>query len=128
MKRYDLTLSKLVFVLISLSSIYILIYNILHFNPILGYDAEAHYSYVDFLSRYLPNEIKLPSKNDTREFFNPPLGYVVPAIAQVLCRNIIESNNFLIECQPIYGKITQIFQSLLYYIILNYISIMFRKI
>jgi len=114
MKRYDLTLSKLVFVLISLSSIYILIYNILHFNPILGYDAEAHYSYVDYLSRYLPNDIKLPSKNDTREFFNPPLGYVVPAIAQVLCRNIIESNNFLIECQPIYGKVTQIFQSLLY--------------
>ena len=91
-----------------------LIYNIFYYNPILGYDAEAHFSYVDYFSRYLPNEFKLPSENDTREFFNPPLGYLVPSIAQVLCRNVIESTNYLADCQPIYGKTTQIFQSIMY--------------
>ena len=114
MKKYNLKLPNVVFVLISCSTLYVLIYNILHFNPILGYDAEAHYRYVDYFSRYLPNEIRLPSKSDTREFFNPPIGYLVPSVAQVFCRNIIESSNLLAECQPIYGKVTQIFQSLMY--------------
>ena len=51
---------------------------------------------------------------DTREFFSPPLGYLIPSLAQVVCRNVISSNNFLIDCQPIYGKVTQIFQSLMF--------------
>ena len=102
------------FLLISLSSFYILIYNIFHFSPILGYDAEAHFNYVDYLSRYLPYELRLPSSNETREFFNPPLGYLIPSIAQVFCRNTITSSDFLLDCQPIYGKATQIFQSFMY--------------
>ena len=106
--------SKIIFLLISLSSLYILIYNIFHFNPILGYDAEAHFNYVDYLSRYLPNELRLPSSDETREFFNPPLGYLIPSIAQVFCRNIITSSDLLLNCQPIYGKVTQIFQSFMY--------------
>mgnify|MGYP001166844875 FL=1 len=114
MKTYNLNFSNFVFLLISISTLYILIYNILHYNPILGYDAEAHFGYVDYFSRYLPNEFRLPSENDTREFFNPPLGYLVPSLAQVICRNIIDSNNFLVECQPIYGKVSQIFQSFMY--------------
>ena len=55
MKKSNFNFSKILFLLISLSTLYILIYNILHFNPILGYDAEAHYNYVDYLSRYLSN-------------------------------------------------------------------------
>ena len=106
--------SKIIFLLISLSSLYILIYNIFHFNPILGYDAEAHFNYVDYLSRYLPYELRLPGSDETREFFNPPLGYLIPSIAQVFCRNIITSSDLLLNCQPIYGKVTQIFQSFLY--------------
>jgi hypothetical protein len=106
--------SKIIFLLISLSSLYILIYNIFHFNPILGYDAEAHFNYVDYLSRYLPNELRLPGSDETREFFSPPLGYLIPSIAQVFCRNIITSSDLLLNCQPIYGKATQIFQSFLY--------------
>ena len=114
MKIHNLNFSKYVFVLISISTLYVLVYNILHYNPILGYDAEAHYGYVDYFSRYLPYEFRLPSDVDTREFFNPPLAYLVPAIAQVICRNIIESNNFLVDCQPIYGNAAQIFQSFMY--------------
>ena len=114
MNKFNLNFSNTVFLLISISTLYILIYNVLHYNPILGYDAEAHFGYVDYLSRYLPNEFRLPSKNDTREFFNPPLAYIVPSLAQVVCRNIIDSSNFLVECQPIYGKVAQIFQSFMY--------------
>ena len=116
MKESNQNFSKVIFLLISLSSLYILIYNIFHFNPILGYDAEAHFSYVDYLSRYLPNELRLPSSDETREFFNPPLGYLIPSFAQVFCRNIITSSDLLLDCQPIYGKATQIFQSFMYII------------
>jgi len=111
-KVFDHT--NFLFVFISLSVFFILIYNILHYNPILGYDAYAHYEYIDYFARYLPRSIKLPSMSDTYEFFNPPLGYVVPSIAQVVCRNIIESNDFLNDCRPIYGKVVQIFQSIMY--------------
>jgi len=107
-------LSNFVFALISLSTLYILIYNIFYYSPILGYDGEVHFNYFNYLSRYLPYEIKLPTIDDTREFFSPPLGYLIPSLAQVVCRNIISSSNFLLECQPIYGKATQIFQSLMY--------------
>ena len=100
----------------SISTFFILIYNILHYAPILGYDAEAHFSYVDYLSRYLPKEIKLPSQDETREFFNPPIGYLFPSFAQLVCRNMIESNNLLADCQPVYGKATQVFQTILYVI------------
>jgi len=116
MKNYNLNFSNSIFVLMSISTFFILIYNILHYAPILGYDAEAHFSYVDYLSRYLPKEIKLPSQDETREFFNPPIGYLFPSFAQLVCRNIIESNNLLADCQPVYGKATQVFQTILYVI------------
>ena len=114
MKYYNLNFSNTVFVLISISTFFILIYNIIHYSPILGYDAEAHFSYVDYLSRHLPRELKLPSHSETREFFSPPVGYLFPSFIQVFCRNLIDSNNLLSDCQPIYGKATQIFQSILY--------------
>ncbi len=114
MKYYNLNFSNTVFVLISISTFFILIYNIIYYSPILGYDAEAHFSYVDYLSRHLPRELKLPSHSETREFFNPPVGYLFPSFIQVFCRNLIDSNNLLSDCQPIYRKATQIFQSILY--------------
>ena len=114
MKLDKLTYTNLIVIGISLSTVFILIYNILYFNPILGYDAEAHYAYINYLSRYLPRDFRLPTINETREFFNPPIGYLVPSIAQVICRNVIESSDFLSDCQPYYGKVTQVFQSFMY--------------
>jgi len=114
MKNIKLDFSGVVFTVISFSTIFVLIYNILYFNPILGYDAEAHFRYVDYLARYLPKEINLPTQNETREYFNPPLGYFFPSIVQVFCRNLINSNDLLTDCRPIYGNVTQIFQSLMY--------------
>ena len=40
------------------SVFYILIYNVLHYDPILGYDAEAHYAYIDTFLGYLPRELE----------------------------------------------------------------------
>ena len=114
MSKYNFNLANSFFVLISISTSFVLIYNLFYYNPILGYDVKAHFNYVDYFSRYLPNEFRLPSKNDSENFFNPPLGYLVPSIAQVVCRNVIESTNYLVDCQPIYGKVTQIFQSIMY--------------
>ena len=94
--------------------IFILTFNIFNYDPIQGYDAEAHYNYVDYFSRYLPSSLNLPSELDSREFFNPPIGYVIPAFSQVICRNTLDSANLLEDCRPIYGKVTQVFQSLLF--------------
>lgn len=105
---------KTLFIFLTSCLLYILIYNILHFDPILGYDAEAHYSYIDTFSRYLPRSIHLPTESESREFFGPPIPYLFPSFIQVICRNISKSENLLKFCQPIYGNLTQIFQNILY--------------
>ena len=51
-------------------------------------------------------------------FFNPPLPYIIPSIAQVICRNVISSSNLLEDCQPIYSKSSQVFQTLIYLVTL----------
>ena len=91
-----------------ISSIFILIYNVIHYSPSLGYDAEAHFAYVNHIARYLPESLNLPNSNETREFFSPPLGYIVPAFGQVICRNVIESSDtykiasLFLQCLHIY--------------------------
>jgi hypothetical protein len=105
---------NLISYLIILSIVFILIFNIMFYHPILGYDGEAHDSYIDHISRYLPDSLNLPLKENTREFFNPPIAYLFPSFIQVACRNLIEAENLLMECKPYYNKITQIFQALLY--------------
>jgi hypothetical protein len=109
-----INLEKFIFISISFSTIFILIYNFFHYSPLLGYDAEAHYDYVNYFSMYLPDTFNLPSNKDSREFFNPPLAYLFPSLIQVACRNIIKSTDLLSECQSIYGKFTMLFQYLLY--------------
>ena len=116
LKKINIKPNQVLFYLLLISVLYVLIYNILYYSPKLGYDSEAHFAYVNTLSRYLPQKLYLPSAEETREFFNPPIGYLFPSITQVFCRNLIESNNFLADCEPIYSKATQIFQSFLYLI------------
>jgi len=91
-----------------------LVFNIIFYDPFDGYDAEAHYNYVDSFSRYLPRSINIPDESQTREFFNPPLGYLTPSIGQVLCRNYTVSIDYLNDCRYFYGKFTQIIQSFIY--------------
>ena len=110
----QLKTEKIFFLILAFVVLFILGFNIIHYTPLLGYDAEAHINYVDHLSRYLPDRINLPSDNDSREFFNPPIGYLVPSFFQILCRNTIESSDFLNDCRPFYSFYTQIFQSFMY--------------
>ena len=107
------TENYLIYSLIS-SIIFLLVYNIINYDPIYGYDAEAHHSYIDYIAMYLPNSFNLPNFEATREFFNPPLPYIFPSLVQIICRNFASSSNLLKTCQPIYGFYTQIFQSLLF--------------
>ena len=113
MKRYK-KVDIYVGYLLIISSIFILIYNVIHYSPSLGYDAEAHFAYVNHIARYLPDSISLPSSDETREYFSPPLGYIVPAFGQVICRNLIESSDHLKDCQPYFAMFTHIFQSIMF--------------
>ena len=88
-----------------MSTIYILTYNIFHYSPILGYDAEAHFEYVNFVAMYLPEKFSLPLEDNTREYFSPPIGYLFPAVAQVVCRNVINSVNYMADCRMLLVKL-----------------------
>tara|TARA_B100001287_G_C22656114_1_gene517802 strand:+ start:353 stop:1717 length:1365 start_codon:yes stop_codon:yes gene_type:complete len=103
----------LAFIIIGFS-IFALIYNIIHYDPLQGYDAEAHYNYFYFISMYLPQSFELPTLESTREFFNPPLPYLFPAFFQVICRNLITSADYIKDCSLAVGTATQIFQTMLY--------------
>ena len=108
------------------STAFILVYNILYYDPIEGYDAEAHYNYLYYISMYLPYEISIPTSEFTREFFNPPIPYLFPAFIQVICRNIIISDNYINDCQQILGTSTQIFQSILYLLTIFFYLLSFK--
>ncbi len=56
-------------------------FNAAFHDPLTGYDAEAHLRYADALSR-----LRLPAREDSYEFFSPPLPYVVPAVVLALER------------------------------------------
>ena len=62
MKRYK-KVDIYVGYLLIISSIFILIYNVIHYSPSLGYDAEAHFAYVNHIARYLPDSLSLPSSD-----------------------------------------------------------------
>jgi hypothetical protein len=53
--------------------------NALRHDPRVGYDAENHLKYVETLSVF-----RLPSPEDTAEFYSPPAPYLAPALARAL--------------------------------------------
>ena len=122
------TLEKTIFYLILFSLIFVFVFNIATYDPLLGYDAEAHHSYVDYLSMYLPRDFQLPTEDASREFFNPPMGYLFPSFIQVICRNVVDSVDLVQTCRPIYGKISQIFQSILFFASLFIYLKIFKKL
>jgi len=121
-------IDKFISILLILSLFYVLIFNIVKYDPLNGYDAEAHHSYIDHFSMYLPDSLNLPTDKDTREFFNPPLPYVFPSIVQVICRNLTDSNDIMKSCKPVYGLYTQIFQGFLFLISIYFYLKTFKKI
>jgi len=112
--------------------IYVLAYNLFHYDPIQGYDGEAHHAYVqNFLNIFVPGKTDQPAANFTYEFFSPPLPYVLPAFINEICKYSISSLNKLETCQDIYGFINILFLSLLFLITLviymKIIKIIFNK-
>ena len=99
---------------VSVVMLFLFIYNLLNYSVFYGYDADAHIAYVDYIAMYLPSNFKLPLEEHTYEYFSPPIPYIFPAIVQVICRNFSDSLDLVRHCQPIYGKFSQIFQTLLY--------------
>ena len=77
-------LSKFFICLLVITTIVIMVINFQIYDPIYGYDAEAHYNYIDFFSMYLPDTIKVPTSEDTREFFSPPMPYLFPSSVVVV--------------------------------------------
>lgn len=104
---YSLTLSILI--------VYILIYNLFHYDPIQGYDGEAHHAYVqNFLNIFIPGKTNQPSINFTYEFFSPPLPYILPTFVNEICKFSNSSLNKLEYCQDVYGFVSIFFLSTLF--------------
>ena len=118
-------LSLLLIVLI----VFIFVFNYLNYDPIFGYDTEAHYEYVEgFFAMFVPNLSDQPSNEITREFFNPPLPYFAPAIHSLLCKKAVDVQDEAKYCQKYYGKLIQIINGLLYFLSLFFYLLTFKLI
>jgi len=109
----------------------VLINAFLH-HPKIGYDVVHNISYIQILFD------RLPSKQDTPEFFSPPLPYILPAIFDKACEIVhddqphilLNNNSYLIQsCRTVDGKFAQYLNVLLsvttlYFVLLicNYIK------
>ncbi len=66
----------------------LVLYNALIHNPKMGYDGLEHLKYI----HVLPG--RLPTPQDTYEFFSPPLAYFLPSLADKACPFIWGNNPF----------------------------------
>ena len=114
-KKYFFRLDHYTFYPVVISIAFVLIYNLFHYDPIQGYDGEAHHAYVqNFLNLYIPNKIDQPTSNLTYEYFSPPLPYFFPAFINEICKQLTDYS--LIYCQQVYGFINIFFQSILFFL------------
>ena len=124
-KKINFYISLLLIVLIFV----IFVFNYLNYDPIYGYDAEAHYEYVEgFFALIIPNLSDQASDEITSEFFSPPLPYAVPAIFSVICKNTIDVADEAKYCQKYYGKIIQLINASLYFLTLFFYLLTFKFI
>ena len=105
-------LNNYIFSILFLGIIYVLIFNLFHYDQAFGYDGEAHQEYVkNFFNMYGPNRTGVASVNYTYEFFSPPLGYLFPAILNAICTKYASDVQ---SCTVFFGFNNIIFQSILY--------------
>ena len=108
------SLEKTLTFILFFSTLFVLIYNIFNYKVNFGYDADAHIRYVNAFAMYLPKTFRIPLSYETYEFFSPPVGYVFPAMYKLFVETYLMFN-LVTYCLPIYGKFTQVFQSVLYF-------------
>jgi len=104
--------------LVKILFIFILIvmtFNALNYFHELGYDGQHH----KYNMEVLP--FNLPSSDDTKEFFNPPLPYLIPSIADKICDKITSSIETNINCSNFYGNVGQLTQIVLFMLILYFL-------
>ena len=106
-------LNNLTWLLVTIS-ITIFFLNIFSYDPKNGYDGDAHYEYIKFITMFLPDNFNLPGIEDTYEFFSPPMAYIFPSLIGALCRNIINSSDYVNECYIYQDNFTQFFQLLMF--------------
>ena len=107
-------LDKLYLIFISLGIIYVLIYNIFHYDQSFGYDGEAHGSYIDnIIYMYQPGS-DVPSSKYTREFFSPPVPYIFPSTVNLACKIFLQSDDIFEHCRLLYSFNNMILQSIMF--------------
>ena len=88
--KVDKNIDTYAFLVLFASIIYILFYNLTHYDQLFGYDGEAHHGYVqNFLNIFIYNN-DLPPSDFTREFFSPPLPYVFPTLINEVCKRYFD--------------------------------------
>ena len=97
------------------SLIFLLGFNLFHYDQIFGYDGEAHHAYVqNFINMYFPGRSSELSSSFTYEFFSPPLPYLFPVFINEICKIYIQPENIYETCRQAYSFGTIFFQSLLF--------------
>ncbi len=94
---------------------FVLGYNLFHYDQSYGYDGEAHHAYVqNFLNMYLPDRTTELSSTFTYEFFSPPLPYLFPVFVNEICKIYIQPENIFETCRQAYSFGNILFQSFLF--------------
>ena len=91
--RVENNFFKIILYLVAL----ILIINIFGYFHELGYDGEHHKWYIEVLP------LNLPTEQDTKEFFSPPLPYLFPSIIDSVCDKLNETYSINFDCTYLYG-------------------------
>jgi hypothetical protein len=106
-RKQDTHIKLVIFVILL-----IMIFNVFSYYHEFGYDGQDHKWYIEVLP------LDLPTQNDTKEFFSPPLPYLFPSIIDSICDKLVEANLTSVNCSIYYGNISQLFQLFMFLIIL----------
>ena len=82
----------------------VLLNSVLH-DPEIGYDGSEHLKYIQVLP------YRLPGDQDTREFFSPPLPYLLPSLVDKACHRLSGTNEVagtVDDCLKVAGKFAQL--------------------
>ncbi len=94
---------KLLLAIFLVVNLLVFIDSLLH-NPEMGYDAEDHLTYIQILPYRFPNA------EDTREFFSPPLPYILPSLVDKACLSLSQDRTApttIDDCRKAAGKFDQ---------------------
>ena len=94
---------KILLAIFLVINLLVLINSILH-NPEMGYDAEDHLAYIQVMPYRFPND------QDTREFFSPPLPYILPSFVDKACLSLSQDRTApktIDDCRKVAGKFDQ---------------------